>query len=260
MSKPFILVQITDCHLFADKFGTHYGVNVYQNLIAILNNIKQLPHVDLIVFTGDLSQDHSEASYQLFVQAFKESSITVPVYYVAGNHDEPELLDRYLVYPPFCQNKVIETPHWQILLMASKSETPAGVITQQQLTHTAKSINTKKSQLLLMHHHSVDVGYFIDQHGLLNKEDLHELIENYQSIIAIGCGHVHQALTLSFTKSTKKLTNRLLKRAVPLYTCPATSIQFDVSSKVAKRNEQGAGFRVFTLKENKQFSTEVFFV
>ena len=59
MSEQFILVQITDCHLFADESGMHHGVNVYQNLINVLNKIKQLEQVDVIVFTGDLTQDHS---------------------------------------------------------------------------------------------------------------------------------------------------------------------------------------------------------
>lgn len=260
MSEQFTLVQITDCHLFADKFGLHHQVNVYQNLINVLNNIKKLSQVDVIVFTGDLTQDHSESSYQLFVQAFKQCEITIPVYYIAGNHDEPVLLDLYLSSPPFCQKKMIETPYWQILLMASKSETPSGEISTEQFKQQAKGINTKKSQLLLMHHHPKDVGFFIDQHGLVNKTQFHEFVERSESIVAVGCGHVHQALTLKLTERKDQHTGLLTKNTVALYTCPATSIQFDVNSKTAKSNGQGAGFRRFILKENKQFSTEVFFV
>ena len=91
MSKEFIVVQISDSHLFADTSGLHHDTNVYQNLIKVLQNIKQLPHVDIIVFTGDLTQDHTDASYQLFVQAFNACEIITPVYYLAGNHDEPKL-------------------------------------------------------------------------------------------------------------------------------------------------------------------------
>ena len=251
MSKKFILIQISDSHLFAESSGLHHNSNVYQNLSQVLTRIKQLPHVDAIVFTGDLTQDHSEASYQLFAQAFRRAEITTPVYYLAGNHDEPELLDRYLVAPPFCRTKVIETPHWQIVLVASKSETPAGRVSQQEFHRVTNAIDTKKSQLLLMHHHPVDVGFFIDRHGLENKKQFQQFIDDCSSIVAIGCGHVHQALTLPIP----------LKRGdISLFSCPATSIQFDVSCATVSNSGQGPGFRQFTLDENKQIMTDVFYL
>jgi Icc protein len=251
MSDEFIVVQISDSHLFCDVTGLHHNTNVYQNLIKVLNKIKQLPAVDIIVFTGDLTQDHTHASYQLFVQAFKECQIITPVYYLAGNHDEPKLLNHYLASAPFCQANIIETPHWQIVLMASKSETPAGKVTQQQFDQVANVIDAKKSQLLLMHHHPVDVGFFIDQHGLINQQQFHDFIDTHPSIIGVGCGHIHQALTLPMA---------LTKRTVNLYSCPATSIQFDTTSETVEKNAQGPGFRQFTLKENKQILTDVTFI
>ncbi len=251
MSKEFIVVQISDSHLFADTSGLHHDTNVYQNLIKVLQNIKQLPHVDIIVFTGDLTQDHTDASYQLFVQAFNACEIITPVYYLAGNHDEPKLLNHYLASTPFCSEKVIETKHWQILLIESKSDTPAGEVTQQQFSQVANAINAKKSQLLLMHHHPVDVGFFIDQHGLNNQQQFRDFIDAFPSIAAVGCGHIHQALSLPMA---------LTKRMVNLYSCPATSIQFDVTSATVAKNSQGPGFRQFILKADKQLFTDVTFI
>jgi Icc protein len=251
MSEKFIVVQISDSHLFAEKSGLHHNTNVYQNLIKVLHKIKQLPHIDVIIFTGDLTQDHTNASYQLFVQAFEECAIITPVYYLAGNHDEPTLLNHHLVSAPFCQAKIIETNDWQILLMASKSDTPAGEVTQQQFDQVANNIDVKKSQLLLMHHHPVDAGFFIDQHGLNNQQQFSDFIESFPSIVAVGCGHIHQALTLPIA---------LTKRVVNLYSCPATSIQFDITSATVAKNTQGPGFRQFVLQKNKQFFTDVTFI
>ena len=70
MAKKFTLAQISDSHLFADHNGMHHQTNVYQNLLKVLLAIKVQPMIDAMVFTGDLTQDHSEASYQLFMQAF----------------------------------------------------------------------------------------------------------------------------------------------------------------------------------------------
>ncbi len=251
MSEEFIVVQISDSHLFADRSGLHHNTNVYQNLVKVLHKIKQLPQVDIIVFTGDLTQDHTNASYQLFVQAFKTCEIITPVYYLAGNHDEQKLLNLSLASAPFCPEKIIATKHWQILLIESKSETPAGEVTQQQFSQAASAIDVKKSQLLLMHHHPVDAGFFIDQHGLNNQLQFRDFIDAFPSIAAVGCGHIHQALTLPMT---------LTKRTVNLYSCPATSIQFDITSASVAKNNQGPGFRQFILKADKQVFTDVTFI
>ena len=107
MLPVYKIAQITDCHLFCQTDALHYGANVYQNLISVLQEIKNKSDVQVIVFTGDITQDHSEASYQLFVEAVLKSGVQVPFYYLAGNHDEHELLDKYLSIPPFKRDKLI---------------------------------------------------------------------------------------------------------------------------------------------------------
>ncbi|SEK67772.1 Icc protein [Colwellia chukchiensis] len=251
MSQAFVLAQISDSHLFAQRSGCHHQANVYENLTAVLLAIKNQPVIDAIVFTGDLTQDHSDASYQLFVQAFTESKINLPVYFLAGNHDEPELLERYLSKAPFRKEKLIERGQWQLLLLATKSATPAGVFAQSQVEFADSVINPNKFQLVLMHHHAVDAGYFIDRHGLENPLEFQQFLSAHPSIQAVACGHIHQGLTLPIT---------LPKRSVNLYTCPATSIQFDRQADGVKNNGQPPGFRLFTLADCGQITTTVCYV
>ena len=251
MVNNLVIAQISDSHLFSDSAGLHHQANVYQNLVNVLADIKKQPLLDAIVFTGDLTQDHSDESYQLFVEAFQACEITTPVYFVAGNHDEPELLSRYLSQAPFKQDKIIETAHWQVILLESKSATPAGVFSKAQANIAKSKIKPMKSQLLLMHHHAVDAGFFIDQHGLENKADFKQFLNQYPSIKAIGCGHIHQALTLPVLLS---------ERTINLYTCPATSIQFDINSTTVKSNGQPPGYRIYTLAEHQEITSEVVFV
>lgn len=250
LSKTLTIAQISDSHLFASPDGLHHQANVYQNLKHVLYALKQQV-IDLIIFTGDLTQDHSEASYQLFVTAFEECKITTPVYYVAGNHDEPELLKRYLSKAPFCQGSLIENDNWQVILMASKSATPAGEVSTEEFKIAGEVIKPSKKQLIFMHHHGVDAGFFIDQHGLTNKAALQLFLNEKKSISAVACGHIHQALMLDFCLQTRK---------VNLYTCPATSIQFDIHSPVVKASGQPPGYRIFTLTEHQELTSEVFFV
>ena len=236
--------------MFSQIDGLHYGANVYQNLVAVLDEIKIQHQVNAIVFTGDLTQDHSEASYQLFVQAVAQSGIQVPFYYLAGNHDEHALLDKYLSVPPFKTDKIINEKHWQIALLNSKSDTPKGLVTANELASLAATIDEDKHQLVMLHHHPVDVGYFIDRYGLENQRQFWQTITRYSSIKAIACGHVHQALTLYSAESS----------LVPLFTCPATSIQFDTRKNSGASNGQGAGYQVFSLFADGQFNTESYFL
>ncbi|GHE84307.1 metallophosphoesterase [Thalassotalea profundi] len=238
MHVDLSFAQFTDCHLLADKQACHHGAPVYQNLVGVLKEIKQNPQVNFAVFTGDLTQDHSDESYQNFVEAIAESQITIPVYWLAGNHDDRVLLNNFLSEAPFNNAKQIEAKYWQVLLLDSKSETPAGELTKEQFNALHQTINPKKFQMLMMHHHAVDVGYFIDHHGLNNQNDFWQHINLYPSIKAIACGHVHNALM-------KKHKNSVYQ--VPVITCPATSIQFDQTASSVVSAGLPAGYRIHQL-------------
>ena len=250
MKTPFVLAQISDCHLLHDSDGRHCGANVLQNLAHVLNDIEQNVKPDCIVFTGDLTQDHSETSYQHFADAIKQSKISAPVYYLAGNHDEPALLTHYLSGSRFNADKVFTHDLWQIILLNSKSKTPSGYISKKTLHWLHNIIDPTKFQIIMMHHHPIDVGYFIDKHGLINKDEFWQNVARHETIKAIACGHVHQGRTLLFEKALNPM---------PVYTCPATSIQFDPQSETVSCNGQGPGFRLFTLKPNGEIKSRLRF-
>ena len=224
LNKPFVIAQFSDCHLFADKQAKHLGAQVWQNLTCVLADIAQRKDIDCIVFTGDLTQDHTELSYQHFVEGVEQANLSIPVHFVAGNHDDKFLLNKYLKAPTFSTDKKINHDYWQIHLLESKSGTPSGLVSQQHLKLLSAQIENDKFQLLMMHHHPIKVGYYIDKHGLLEHQlfwnKIAQLNEQKMNIKAIACGHVHRAVHLS-------------KFNVDVYTCPATSVQFgDTKEKV----------------------------
>lgn len=249
-NAPVVFAQITDCHLFANQQDLHHGHNVFENLTKVLFSISQKPNIEFIVFTGDLTQDHSEQSYQNFVTAVEASAIIIPIYYLAGNHDEPELLAKYFSAPPFLSDKTIDHKYWQIQLIDSKSKTPAGYVSDETLVKLQKQVNLNKQQMVMMHHHPIDVGYFIDKHGLQNKQEFWQAIEKYDNINAISCGHVHGAMQLS-----KQLTGA--NNSVTVYTCPATSIQFDPKVDGVAALALGPAYRIFYLSDDAKLSTSI---
>ena len=246
MKTELNFAQLTDCHLFADKNSCHYGANVYQNLCKVLNQIKQIPALDFLLFTGDLTQDHSDKSYQHFVNAVSESELTLPVYWLAGNHDNIATMTTYLSDAPFTSRKQITSAHWQVTLLNSKSDTPAGTVETTQLQQLMQTAQPNKFQLLVMHHHAVDVGYFIDKHGLTNQSEFWQCVNQIPTVKAIACGHVHNALIRYHPNSDYQ---------VPVIACPATSIQFKQQNHSVESANLPAGFRHYQLFANGELET-----
>ncbi|OKY26891.1 metallophosphoesterase [Thalassotalea sp. PP2-459] len=241
--------QISDCHLFADRQTCHHGANVYDNLVKVLTDIKNNQNIDFIVFTGDLTQDHSDGAYQLFTEAIKRYGPDKPIYYLAGNHDEPDKFCQFFTDDVFSHEKTVDLPHWQIQLINTKSATPAGVFSAEEAARLAKSITPEKYQCILMHHHPKHVGYFIDKHPLINDAFFNQFLAKYDNIQAVACGHVHNAMTLSLDVND-----------MPLFTCPATSIQFDKTADTVVNSYLPAGFRLFTIDQNNVLTTQAVFL
>ena len=58
------LLQITDTHLFASAEGRLLAVRTAESLAAVLEQVQANEHpYEVILATGDLSQDHSPESY-----------------------------------------------------------------------------------------------------------------------------------------------------------------------------------------------------
>ncbi|MGB0937652.1 MAG: metallophosphoesterase [Colwellia sp.] len=261
--EQITIAQISDPHLFECTEQCHHGANVYHNLTKVIESISIKDEIDLIIFTGDLTQDHTENSYQRFVEIFtdiakKSTNFSLPVFFIPGNHDEDALLKRYLNKVPFYSDKTINWHNWQIQLLNSKSSTPSGLVSDNEILRLKESITQAAHQLLFMHHHPIDVGYFIDKHGLINKERFWQEIsllniEQNPGVKAIACGHVHGAMDFpAFSQNNSQCTRVL--------TCPATSIQFDQTKDHVAALPQSGGYRLITLHQSGDIKTKVLYV
>ncbi|MGN6327097.1 metallophosphoesterase [Pseudolysinimonas sp.] len=89
MAEPLRILHLSDTHLFGD--GTrHYGVvDTTEALDRVLERAAEVDRLDLVVCSGDLSDDGSPASYRLLrdrIEAFAEVR-GAAVAYAMGNHD-----------------------------------------------------------------------------------------------------------------------------------------------------------------------------
>jgi hypothetical protein len=85
------VVQLTDAHLFADPAGTLLGLRTRDSLRHVIAQVRrEQPCIDLLLCTGDLSQDGSAASYQAFRDL--TGDFAVPARWLPGNHDEARVM------------------------------------------------------------------------------------------------------------------------------------------------------------------------
>lgn len=112
-SRPVHVVQLTDAHLFADSAGSMLGLNTRDSLRHVVAQVRrEQPLVDLLLCTGDLSQDASVASYE----AFREltAPFAVPTRWLPGNHDEARVMAQ--VAPELVQ-AVTDIGAWRIVML-----------------------------------------------------------------------------------------------------------------------------------------------
>lgn len=222
----FNIVQITDCHLKADQQADFYGCQPYQNLISVLTDIaNQQSEYDAIVLTGDLVQDEVWQSYQNFLHALHQFKWQLPIYLIPGNHDEPNLFERFSQDELFTQDKVIELDDWLLVLFNSYHPTQkgAGHISNEQLVNIKQQIKLKPNAdsahwLVFLHHHLVPFNSFIDQYDLQDSTEFTHWLAQTPNIKAIVHGHVHTAASGYFNGK-------------PWHACAASSVQFGHSSQ-----------------------------
>lgn len=215
------VVQITDCHLLADAQAQYQGVTPAAHLAAIIARL-QLAPPDAVIFTGDLSQEHSSAektldSYHLLASLCQP--LNCPVFLVPGNHDDIAALATLCQNAPFSAATHLYLGDWQLLLINTKSATPAGEIGVSQLAELAQALTVGQAthSWLFCHHHPWPLHCFIDRHGLQDADRFYDWLAGQPAVRGIAHGHAHMAYQQRHVLASKQIT---------VVGCPASSVQF----------------------------------
>lgn len=242
------LLQLTDTHLFAPQDGCLLSVNTQESFNAVVSEvISQGSVFDALLATGDISQDHTEASYEKFVAGIEP--LALPCYWLPGNHD----------YKP-CMNSVIDSPliqdvthallgeHWQVILLDSQVVgVPHGRLSDAQLEFLDRKLSeySERHTLVLLHHHPILVNSaWLDQHTLKDAHEFWEAVEKHTNVRAVLCGHIHQEL------DQKRGDVRVLAT-------PSTCVQFKPNSDEFALDTRSPGWREMELYSDGNVVTEV---
>lgn len=190
---PATIVQISDCHLFADTGRAGYaGINPFASLRAVLSRAAT-EQADLVVATGDISGDDSIDSYRHFLALIQQFLPHTPVYLIPGNHDKPAFMKEIFAGQVLTASEPLRLGNWLIHGLNSHFQGTLGKVSAEQLQQVQGHIENSGDcyHLLAVHHHPVPVDGWMDKHTFVNRQDLTRLVSLNPTIKAVIYGHVH---------------------------------------------------------------------
>ena len=240
------IVQLSDCHLFKNPDGKLLGLNTEHSLNEVMDLIEaEQPSMELILATGDLSQDGTSESYARFHQHM--SRFCCPVYWLPGNHDLTDIMANHQIAERMSPC-VIDHGGWHIIMLDStiRGKVPGNFAASElQFLDKALKASAGKHVLIALHHQPVPVGSaWLDQQIVGNAAEFFKVVDQYSHIKAIMWGHVHQVFETD-------------RKGVKLMSVPSTCVQFKPGSKDFAVDSESPGYRWLDLCQDGSVVTGV---
>jgi len=241
------LVQITDCHILAHARDCLKGMNTRASFEAVCRAaMEDNTDLDLILATGDLSQDASPASYQYLAQKFNE--LQLPLFWLPGNHDDSNAMREHLRGERISAAKQVLIGNWLIVLLDStiKGES-GGNLSPRQIDFLEASLqmHPDRHALVCLHHQALPAGSeWIDGLGLQQPQPLINSIQSHDNVRAVLWGHVHQQAHHH-------------RDGIEWMSTPSTCVQFKPGSKTFTLDDLPPGYRRINLNPDGSIDTAV---
>jgi Icc protein len=248
--KSINIVQITDPHLYDNAAGTLLQMNTQDSLDRVIELVQEMESgVDLLLATGDIAQDASAEAYNNFLRSVKV--IDAPLRWIPGNHDSAREMDR-AAQGTDVGEKSIKLSNWLILLLdTSIEEEVHGRLAESELEFLESSLDAAQQDseidhcLICLHHNPVQgsAGWMKDV-GLVNDDQLFEVVDRFSNISGILYGHIHQDLDF-------------MHGNVRCLCSPSTCIQFKADVSGFELDKVNPGYRSLQLLADGSIETEV---
>ncbi|MBC7813583.1 MAG: metallophosphoesterase [Burkholderiales bacterium] len=201
-------VHISDTHLNPDpnyqsQHAIHHPLVGAEALVRELNRLPFEP--DFVLHTGDVVYDPVPAAYDLARDLL--GRIPYPVYYLAGNHDEGDALQRILLereepLKPYHYSFEVNGVEFvcldsnEIALVNPPVAHPAGYVGEQQLIWLDGfcSALDLRPLIVAVHHNPMQANVpWLDWMRIKNGDDLHKiLLKARNRLRGVFFGHTHQ--------------------------------------------------------------------
>lgn len=241
-----LIVQLSDSHLFAEEDGKLLGMNTCDSLQRVIERVlEEQPRIDLMLASGDLSQDGSLASYQLFREL--TDPVAANARWFAGNHDELPSM-RAACKDSDRLEPILDLGNWRITLLDSSIPGAVpGFLADDQLELLEKSLSSapERHHLVCFHHHPVSIGCtWMEPIGLRNPDALFAVLAKAPQVKAVLWGHIHQEFDQQ-------------RDGVRLLASPSTCVQFAPGSEEFQVDTTAPGYRWLRLHADGRLETGV---
>lgn len=244
--KPTRVLQITDSHLGRSAGESLLGINTADTLNDILAQASSNPRYDLVLSTGDISNDGTSGSYDRFVQAVKRYFPGIPLAWLEGNHDDPASMRAMLSEQPLTD--YLEIGPWRLILLNSRIPfEEGGELAQRELDRMEALLESAPDAptMIFLHHQPIPVGSaWIDQYVVKNARSFFSITDRFSNIRAISWGHVHQEFHMQ-------------RNGVDLIATPSTCLQFKPGNDDFMVDDVMPAYREYVLNEDGSYSTAI---
>ncbi len=246
-SSELNIVQLTDLHLFSDPESRLLGVQTEESFLSVLSlSQQQHKNPDLMLFTGDLTQDASKEAYLRLRHYLSE--LNIPCFCLPGNHDDPELMQSILNLENVKISSSILEKGWQIICLNSKLPgSEGGHLDDKELQLLKEKLeqHPDKPALIVFHHPPLPVGSsWLDTMTLDNPDDLFEITSRHPQVKGLLLGHVHQDQDWE-------------QNGLRVITTPSTCFQFKPNSHEFALDQNPPGYRWLNLLADGSIETGV---
>lgn len=244
--EPLLLVQLSDSHLFAEAGGRLLGMDTADSLRRVVARVlEEQAQIDLVLATGDLSQDGSLESYGKFREIV--GAIAAPTRWFPGNHDEQAPM-RAACGDSDLLDAVVDLGAWRVVLLDSSIPGAVpGHLSAQQLALLDEALGEARERhvLVAFHHHPVPIGsLWMDRIGIRNPQELFAVLDRHPQVRCLLWGHVHQAFDR-------------MRGDVRLLASPSTCVQFAPGSEDFCVDTLAPGYRWLRLFADGRLETGV---
>ncbi len=245
---PAMLVQVTDSHLFGEPETSMLGVNTDASLRAVLRQIEaDGKHPDLLLATGDMSQDGEAAASQRLARVLSEAPALerACIRCLPGNHDLPAVMRQEL---PQWSVPVTDVGAWRVVALDTTVPGSNGghlPTSQLDLLEAALAETPGRHTLIAMHHNPMQIdSHWHDSMMIDNPQALFKLLARWPQVRVLLWGHVHH----EFDRRRHNL--RLLAT-------PSTCFQFSIRDGKHVVDNMAPGYRWIKLYQDGSMATGV---
>ena len=212
--SDFSFIQITDHHLLESEEALREGFCPGHALRMVMRHIAQnvAEKADFIISTGDLVEPSTDAAYECAMKLLGinasaslpgpqkvnvEGLSNYPMYFLPGNHDDREMMRRYL----FSESKPVSLYNFtfvhkgvQFVFMDWGPESKACLL-PETAAFLAEALQTNLPSVIVCHQHVKPIGSrWLDSFLADELDSFWEIVahpKNREKVLAILCGHVH---------------------------------------------------------------------